>query len=517
MQRSYRSDGLTAGAQGPLGPQWSLSVGGQESITALPTGAATLTAANGGQTTFTATSEGKFQSPNGDSTLALTEAKNAKGERTEYVLANPASGLTTHFTSASGPTGTVWKPTKQEGPLAAQTVRYIYQMSEGITEPKYAVGPEPAGLSFSCIAKLEKAEKVENGCRALEFKYSTATTATGESESEWGEYKGRLNSVALIAYSTASKGMVEPVEAQYRYDKQGRLRAEYDPEITPNVKTLYGYDAEGHVTAVTPAGQQPWLLHYGTVANTVNSNTSYLLSVIRPAGISKNANPKSGSQALLWCRRCRAVNPLSGPRSAATYGTWTNNPLAYDYQWQRCNATGGECVSIAGAVNQAYYPVKADEGHTLKGEVVALNGTGAGSSVSVATSAVASGTESTPLPEPPSTGTNAVTTVEYHVPLYGFASEKPVMTEVEVEKWGQKQDHPAKRPLFSPRRCPDGLAGRRPPARATIDYFDLKWAYRQRLDTRRGRLNNRIQLPQRCCPDAQPRQSGERPQRRMRL
>jgi RHS repeat-associated protein len=472
VQRSYRSDGLTAGAQGPLGAQWSLSVGGQESITALPTGAATLTAANGGQTTFTSTSEGKFRSPNGDSTLALTEAKNAKGERTEYVLANPASGLTTHFTSASGPTGTVWKPTKQEGPLAAQTVRYIYQTSEGITEPKYAVGPEPAGLSFSCIAKLEKAEKLEKGCRALEFKYSTATTATGESESEWGEYKGRLNAVALIAYSPASKGMAEPVEAQYRYDKQGRLRAEYDPEITPNLKTLYGYDAEGHVTAVTPAGQQPWLLHYGTVANTVNSNTSYLLSVIRPAASSKR-EPKIGLPSASVVPTLSNSKPVVATKiSVATNGTWTNSPLAYDYQWQRCNATGGECVSIAGAVNQSYYPVKADEGHTLKGEVVALNGTGAGSSVSVATSAVATGTESTPLPEPPSTGTNAVTTVEYHVALYGFATEKPVMTEIEVEKWGQQKDHPIEATAIF---APDAPMGWPADAykRATIEYFDL--------------------------------------------
>jgi RHS repeat-associated protein len=473
VQRSYRSDGLTAGAQGPLGPQWSLSVGGQESITALPTGAATLTAANGGQTTFTATSEGKFQSPNGDSTLVLTEAKNAKGERTEYVLANPASGLTTHFTSASGPTGTVWKPTKQEGPLAAQTVRYIYQTSEGITEPKYAVGPEPTGLAFSCIAKLEKAEKLENGCRALEFKYSTATTATGESESEWGEYKGRLNAVAFIGYSHATKGMVELVEAQYRYDKQGRLRAEYDPEITPNLKTLYGYDAEGHVTAVTPAGQQPWLLHYGTVANTVNSSTRYLLSVIRPAAGSKR-EPKIGLPSASVVPTLSSSKPVVGTKiSVATNGTWTNSPLAYDYQWQRCNTVGEECAPIAGAANQSYYPVKADEGHTLKAEVVALNGTGAGSAVSVATSAVASGTESTPLPEPPSTGTNAVTTVEYHVALYGFATEKPVMTEVEVEKWGQQKDHPIEATAIFPPDAPMGW-----PAdaykRATIEYFDLK-------------------------------------------
>ena len=49
----------------------------------------------------------------------------------------------------------------------SQTVRYIYQTVEGVTEPKYALAPEPAGLSFSCIAKLEKSEKLEKGCRAL--------------------------------------------------------------------------------------------------------------------------------------------------------------------------------------------------------------------------------------------------------------------------------------------------------------------------------------------------------------
>ena len=52
--------------------------------------------------------------------------------------------------------------------------------------------------------------------------------------------------------------------AKYSYDTQGRLRAEWDPQVTPAVETTYGYDAEGHVTAVASAGRQPWLLGYGT-------------------------------------------------------------------------------------------------------------------------------------------------------------------------------------------------------------------------------------------------------------
>jgi Domain of unknown function (DUF6531) len=155
VSRSYRSRHLTAGATGPLGPQWSLSVGGQESITKLVNGNATLTAASGGQTTFTSSGGGKFTSPTGDANLTLTEGKNSKGELTEYVLKNAADDAITIFTSTEGPTGSLWKPTKQEGPLASQAVRYTYQTVEGVTEPKYALAPEPAGVT-SCLTRLEK-------------------------------------------------------------------------------------------------------------------------------------------------------------------------------------------------------------------------------------------------------------------------------------------------------------------------------------------------------------------------
>ena len=474
VQRGYRSDGLTAGAQGPLGPQWTLSVGGQESITTLPNGNATLTAADGGQTTFTAAGEGKYTSPNGDASLALSEAKNSKGERNEYLLRDPASGLTTTFTSPTGPTGTLWKPTKQEGPLPAQKVQYIYQTVEGVTEPKYALAPEPAGLSISCIAKLEKAEKLEKGCRALEFKYASSTTATGEKESEWKEYKGRLNEIVLIAYNPETKGMETP-EAQYAYDSKGRLRAEWKPKISPNLKTTYGYDAEGHVTAVTSPAQQPWLLHYGTVAKTAGGD--YLLSMIRPSAATKR-EPKIGPPEKTVAPTLSSSKPAVGTKiSVSTNGTWNNTPLAYDYQWQRCNSTGGECAAIIGAVNQSYYPVDADEGHTLVAQVTALNANGATSAVSVATSVVASGTEDTPAPEPPSPGTSAVTTIDYGVPLEGVASEKPlgsekpIMTSGETEKWGQTKDNPVEATAIFPPDTPMGW-----PAdaykRATVLYFD---------------------------------------------
>ena len=136
VSRSYGSRHLTAGSEGPLGPQWSLSVGGQESIT--KTGNRQCDADSGERWPDDVHEQGRAASrlPTGDANLALSEVKNGKGELTEYVLKDAADAVTTRFTSSSGPSATLWKPTKQEGPLASQTVRYIYQTVEGVTEPK---------------------------------------------------------------------------------------------------------------------------------------------------------------------------------------------------------------------------------------------------------------------------------------------------------------------------------------------------------------------------------------------
>jgi RHS repeat-associated protein len=474
VERSYRSRRLTAGSEGPLGPQWSLSVGGQESITRLPNGNATLTATNGAQTTFTSKEGGGFTSPTGDAGLTLSEEKNGKGELTEYVLKNAGDATVTRFTSPTGPSSSLWKPTtqegeNQEGPLAAQRVRYIYQTVEGVTEAKYAVAPEPSGLSPSCISTLEKGEPLEKlakGCRALEFKYATSTKATGENESEWGEYTGRLKQVLFEAENPTSKKMEAPVaEAEYLYDGQGRLRAEWNPQISPTLKTTYGYDAEGHVTAVSASGQQPWLLHYGTI--TGDANPGRLLSAIRPAAATKLGKGIALSKTAL--PKLSSTKPAVGTKiKVSSNGTWNTTPLSYSYQWEDCNSSGTECSAIPGAVNQSYYPAKSDEGHTLVALVSASNANGSVAASSAATSVVASGTPNNPLPEAPNPGTSAVWTVDYQIPLSG--SELPSMTKAEVEKWSQVDDPVEATAIFPPAK-PMGW-----PANeykdATIDYLD---------------------------------------------
>src|SRR5687768_13136431 len=69
--------------------------------------------------------------------------------------------------------------------------------------------------------------------------------------------------------------------------------------------------------------------------------------------------------------------PAEGQTLTATDGTWTNNPTAFQYQWQRCRPDGLGCAAIAGATQKTYVVRSADVGRTLRVRVRAVNADGA--------------------------------------------------------------------------------------------------------------------------------------------
>jgi hypothetical protein len=88
--------------------------------------------------------------------------------------------------------------------------------------------------------------------------------------------------------------------------------------------------------------------------------------------------------------------PRAGEQLTARTGRWTGTPtIDHGFQWQRCDANGQACRSIAGATGVAYVPGAADVGATLRVVVSAGNWI---ASVSQATSA-ATGVVARP-PEP---------------------------------------------------------------------------------------------------------------------
>jgi streptogramin lyase len=275
-----------------------------------------------------------------------------------------------------------WWPTSAKGSLSKSTT-YLYQSvtgSEGTSiEPSEVLSPTPEGVS--CGTKTEELkEEKDKGCHALTYKYATETKA--ESGSEWGEFKGHLSQVIFHAWNPSAKAMEEKAVAQYSYDKQGRLRAEWDPRIASStacgktcsvLKTIYGYDAEGHVTALTPPGQESWAFTYGTIAG--DGGVGRLVKVTR-----------APASAGLWNGKTTEIttsvpefsgSALVGVRMTVSSGTWSNSPVAYGYQWEDCIWNDIEdCTVIPGATNASYTPTVSDAGYRLNVLVTATNGGG---------------------------------------------------------------------------------------------------------------------------------------------
>ena len=80
--------------------------------------------------------------------------------------------------------------------------------------------------------------------------------------------------------------------------------------------------------------------------------------------------------------------PRVGETLTAQNGTWSNNPTAFQYQWQRCDTTGAGCANIGGATAKTYLLTNADAGRTMRVRVTGINAEGAVNARSAPTAAV---------------------------------------------------------------------------------------------------------------------------------
>ncbi len=384
VRRHYDSRNVSEGAEGPLGPQWTIGLGSTASLEVVESEGkieGVAVSSSGGVSFFPAKEGGGFESPPGDSTLKLSLVNGGK----EYLLEDVAKGTSTSFTLPAG--AKQWLPTVSTGAVATDTLTDTYKSVEVekgkiVVEPTEELAPHGHEKCPPTVAEMQ------SGCRALLFYYgsegSEQPEAKGESESEWGWYANQLTKVVAVAWSTSAGKMQEVAVAEYAYDKHGRLRAEWDPRIKPALKTIYGYDSEDHVTAVSPPGQQPWLMTYGT--DPEDSSTGRLIKVLRPK-----------APTALWAGQqpTNSVRPTVsgvvalGKRLAVSNGEWEHAALSYGYQWERCNTSGGECSPIGGATNANYIPGLEDlYHHTLRARVTATNAGGSAVATTVVSAEV---------------------------------------------------------------------------------------------------------------------------------
>ncbi len=84
-----------------------------------------------------------------------------------------------------------------------------------------------------------------------------------------------------------------------------------------------------------------------------------------------------------------ATAPCCRPEPGGTLSSsasFSNSPTSYSYQWQRCDASGNNCVSLAGQTSQTYLVASGDVGLTFRTVVTAYNAIGSGSGTTPAVS-----------------------------------------------------------------------------------------------------------------------------------
>lgn len=116
-----------------------------------------------------------------------------------------------------------------------------------------------------------------------------------------------------------------------------------------------------------------------------------------------------------------------GATLSSDAGSWTGlEPLAFGYQWQRCDALGASCVNIADGTASTYTIGTADAGATLISAVTATDATGATTTtrslptIAVAAAPAAPASPVLPTAEPPANLTLPA--------IRGFAAETETLT-----------------------------------------------------------------------------------------
>ena len=265
----------TTGAAGVFGPAWTASLPGPEAGAAdqqvedhASAGYMTLVADDKSQDVYTPVAAS-------GSTTTYAGISDAGGDGSALVKDTGPTPDTLTLTELDGTqtvwslSGTTWGITRVTEP-GASTTSYTRDASDRVTQ---ILAPVPAGVA--CTTPL-----TTPGCRTLTLVYATTTTATGTAPAQWGDYTGRLSRVDFTAYDPATSAMATVAVAQYSYDSAGLLRAQWDPRISPALKTTYDYGASNRLTTITPPGLSAWTLGY--------DGTNRLTTVSRP-------NPTGGT------------------------------------------------------------------------------------------------------------------------------------------------------------------------------------------------------------------------------
>jgi hypothetical protein len=237
----------------------------------------------------------------------------------------------------------------------------------GATESTYTVGTGEIGDSFEVLVTATNAQGNASAT-------SPETSITGGGVQPPVDVLGpSILGLAVTGQTlSATEGVWTGTEPAFAYQWElcgasGGSCAEI-AGATESTFTIPDGDA-GHTLRVTVTASN--------AAGTASATSEHTLEILGVGPVNTEAPSISGTAT-------------AGQILTASSGKWSGTePILFEYEWLRCNASGGECSTAAGAsLLPSYSVVAADVGHTLRVKVIAKNIAGTGSAESPVTAEV---------------------------------------------------------------------------------------------------------------------------------
>ncbi|MFN8173916.1 MAG: RHS repeat-associated core domain-containing protein [Solirubrobacteraceae bacterium] len=288
ITRTFQSKHLTGDTVGAFGPGWSVDLPADQPGADFPelqegyydTGSSTsvyaqLLSGSGeaGDLNFTYDHTGTdgrlyYTAPAGASDLSLVKTPGSGGDPATFTLTDADHNKTVYGPDEEG----LWTAKSTEtssgtGTALSKTAVYVWDLTTDPPRITKVIGPHPNNNPSVPDQSSCNVGSPANGCRLLTLVYATGTTASGTGETQWGDIQGQVKQIDLTACAPSADGsscpgMSTDTVARYAYDNTGRLRAAWDPRLSPALKTKYDYDANGRLSVITPPGLDRWAFGY---------------------------------------------------------------------------------------------------------------------------------------------------------------------------------------------------------------------------------------------------------------
>jgi DNA-binding SARP family transcriptional activator len=239
-------------------------------------------------------------------------------------------------------------------------------------EPLSDLAYEPFAQAYIARAQDERLAALEDRVEA-DLALGRHRAVVGELETLVQQHPGRERLLAQLMLALYRSGRQADALEGYRAGRralQDELGIEPGPDLRALEQQILNQDPvldapPSRAAVAVHASRRRGLLAFGAA--------TLLAAVVAAVAVGRGASPHRGIRSTA----APVVAQTSGPDGdtfVAGHGAWSGRaPIAYRYQWQRCDSAGGTCADIAFATGATYSLEAEDEVRRLRVLVTASN------------------------------------------------------------------------------------------------------------------------------------------------